>query len=167
MSNVLNTTKRQQILGLGSLGWSLRRIEAETGVRRETVSRYLKAAGIGIRPPGAWGHGEPKAAKEVITDPVAKAAIETITDSPPKSGGAPPGLSRRASQCEPHREEIEAALNLGRTAMSIWQDLVEQGFIGRYASVSRFVGKLRKAAGPRAHPVIITRPGEESQGAGR
>ncbi len=43
MANVLDREKQQQILALGRLGWSLRRIENETRVRRETVSRYLKA----------------------------------------------------------------------------------------------------------------------------
>jgi hypothetical protein len=38
MANVLDVEKRQQILALGRLGWSLRRIEQETGVRRETVA---------------------------------------------------------------------------------------------------------------------------------
>jgi hypothetical protein len=33
---------------LGRLGWSLRRIEQATGVRRETVSSYLQAAGIPV-----------------------------------------------------------------------------------------------------------------------
>jgi len=37
MSNVLSDDKRQQILALGQLGWSLRRIEQSTGVRRETA----------------------------------------------------------------------------------------------------------------------------------
>ena len=32
--------KKSQVLALLELGWSYRRIEAETGVRRETVSRY-------------------------------------------------------------------------------------------------------------------------------
>ncbi len=41
MANVLDAEKRQQILALGRLGWSLRRIEQETGIRPETVSRYL------------------------------------------------------------------------------------------------------------------------------
>jgi len=59
MANVLSTEKREQILALGRLGWSLRRIEAETGVRRETASAYLKAAGVAIRPPGRWGRSEP------------------------------------------------------------------------------------------------------------
>ena len=55
MSNVLSDDKRQQILALGRLGWPLRRIEQATGVRRETASAYLKAAGIYVRPPGGWG----------------------------------------------------------------------------------------------------------------
>ena len=46
MANVLGREKREQVLALGRLGWTLRRIEAETGVRRETASTYLKAAGI-------------------------------------------------------------------------------------------------------------------------
>jgi hypothetical protein len=33
----LTDEKQQQILALGPLGWTLRRIEAATGVRRETV----------------------------------------------------------------------------------------------------------------------------------
>jgi hypothetical protein len=37
MSNVLDHEKQQQILALGRLGWPLRRIEAATGIRRETV----------------------------------------------------------------------------------------------------------------------------------
>jgi len=59
MSNVLNEAKKQQVLALGRLGWPLRRIEQETGVRRETAGTYLKAAGIGVRPPGAWGRRSP------------------------------------------------------------------------------------------------------------
>ena len=45
MSNVLIEEKRQRVIALGRLGWSLRRIEQETGVRRETTGAYLKAAG--------------------------------------------------------------------------------------------------------------------------
>ena len=55
MSNVLNEEKQQQVIALGRLGWSLRRIEQQTSVRRETASAYLKAAGIAVRGPGRWG----------------------------------------------------------------------------------------------------------------
>ena len=40
MPNYLKMPKKLQILALLEFGWSYRRIEAETGVRRETVSRY-------------------------------------------------------------------------------------------------------------------------------
>ena len=56
MSNVLAEDTRQQVLALGRLGWSLRRIEGATGVRRETASGYLKAAGLVVR-----GRGRPSA----------------------------------------------------------------------------------------------------------
>ena len=43
MPNYLKMPKKSQVLALLELGWSYRRIEAETGVRRETVSRYDEA----------------------------------------------------------------------------------------------------------------------------
>ena len=55
MTNILSDDKRKQVLALGRLGWTLRRIEQATGVRRETASAYLKAAGLAVRPPGRWG----------------------------------------------------------------------------------------------------------------
>ncbi len=55
MANVLSDEKKQQVLALGRLGWSLRHIEQATGVRRETASIYLKTAGIAVRPAGGWG----------------------------------------------------------------------------------------------------------------
>jgi hypothetical protein len=48
MGNVLSKAKREQVIALGRLGWSLRRIEQATGVRRETASDYLRSAGITI-----------------------------------------------------------------------------------------------------------------------
>jgi hypothetical protein len=52
MSNVLGDTARQQIPALSRLGWTLSRIQRTTGVRRETVSRYLKAAALPVRGQG-------------------------------------------------------------------------------------------------------------------
>src|SRR5207302_11174114 len=84
MSNVLKEDKKQQVIALGRLGWTLRRIEQATGVRRETAGAYLKAAGIAVRPPGSWGKRAPaKPANGVITDSVdSKPAneAEVITD---------------------------------------------------------------------------------------
>jgi hypothetical protein len=55
MSNVLDDEKQRQIVALGRLGWTLRRIEAATGVRRETVGGYLRAAGLSVRARGRPG----------------------------------------------------------------------------------------------------------------
>ena len=53
MGNVLRREKREQVIALGRLGWTLRRIEEATGVRRETVGEYLRKAGVVIRLPGS------------------------------------------------------------------------------------------------------------------
>jgi transposase len=79
MSNVLSEEKKQQVIALGRLGWPLRRIEQETGVRRETAGAYLKAAGIGVRPPRAWGRRPPaKPANEVTTGSDATKPANTV-----------------------------------------------------------------------------------------
>jgi transposase len=161
MANVLSDDKRQQVLALGRLGWPLRRIQEATGVRRETASAYLRAAGVPIRPPRGWGHAKP--AKEVITDPIdgSKPAKDVITDSPVWPARC---RSPAASACEPYRELIEQGLSRRRNAMAIWQELVDRhGFGGGYPSVMRFVRKLRGASTPEAHAVIVTEPGEEAQ----
>jgi transposase len=172
-------TKQQQVLALGRLGWSLRRSESATGVRRETASDYLKAAGIPVRGrggrPRVW---PPKSATtpEMSTDPTAKPAISegVSTDSDrPKPATTPevstdlttvpvPGRAPSASACEPSRDFIAEALRHGRNAMAIWQDLVEDdGFTARYASVRRFVRTLRGTSSPEARVVITTAPGED------
>lgn len=181
--------KRQQIIALGRLGWSLRRIQKAVGVRRETASSYLREAGIVVRPPGGWGWPSAKPAIEVTTDsaaanpaikvitdraeeipPVvaaggAKAAIEVITDS--EAAPVPeraPSRSPSASACTAHRDTIELGLARGRNAKAIWQDLVDTcGFAAGYQSVRRFVRKLQAGTTPEARVVIETAPGEECQ----
>jgi len=96
MGNYLKMADKQRIQALLELGWSYRRIERETGVRRETVARYDPRL-------------DSKAAK-VPTGPLAKPA------------GVPTGS---ASACEPYREIIEAAVVRGLSAQRIWQDLQE------------------------------------------
>ena len=153
MGNVLDQSKQQQVVALGRLGWSLRRIEGATGVRRETASGYLKAARIPVRGRGRPGEGN---AKPAISE-------EVSTDLPP-TPWPPPGRAPCASACEPYREIVADALARGRNAMAIWQDLVDDhGFSARYASVRRFVQQLRGRAPAEARVVITTAPGEEGQ----
>jgi len=46
VSNVLSEKEKQQVIALGWLGWSLRQIERETGIRRETIAAYPEQAGV-------------------------------------------------------------------------------------------------------------------------
>jgi transposase len=81
VSNVLNEKTKQQVIALGRLGWSLRRIQKATGVRRETAAAYLREAAIPVRSPGLWGHGS-ASPKEVVADP-ASAATSGADAGPP------------------------------------------------------------------------------------
>jgi transposase len=190
MANVLNEEKKQQVLALGRLGWSLRRIQQAIHVRRETASAYLKAAGIAVRPPSGWGRCEPKPANEVITDSdAAKPAISVIPDpldpncnpnpENPSNKGRSKTTSKPANEnevitdsavvsgpsaCEPYREAIDLGISRGRNAMAIWQDLVsEYGFASSYQSVQRFVRKRCGTQTPEARVVIVTAAGQEAQ----
>jgi transposase len=178
MGNVLSETKRQQVIALGQLGWSLRRIEQETGIRRETAGCYLKAAGIAVGRPGGWKRNPgAKPAMPVTTgssleipslnlqtECFSKPAMEVTTDLAPSIAPVDERRQTSASACELYRETIELGLSQGRNAMGIWQDLVDScGFAGGYQSVKRFVRKLRGMRSPEARVVIETLPGEEAQ----
>ena len=155
-------------------------------MRRETASAYLKAAGVGVRPPGGWGRRAPaKPANEVTTGSDAGPVERTANPNPEnlstkekaKAKSAKPanevttglgaGLeaeNAKRSVCEPFREAIELGLSRSHDATAIWQDLVsESGFGGGYQTVKRFVRKLRGSSHSQPRAVIRTGPGEESQ----
>src|SRR5207245_2432095 len=81
MSNVLSEQAKQQVIALGRLGWSLRRIQQETGIRRETASVYLKAAGITVPPPGRRRQQPAKPAIAVTTGSAQLAPPNTNTNT--------------------------------------------------------------------------------------
>jgi transposase len=185
MGNVLEKAKQEQVIALGRLGWSLRRIEAATGVRRETAGGYLRSAGIALRTPGGWGRRPPaiaatsvttgsdssNPANEVITGffgstPAENSnpANEVITGFLPEVTLPKQGGKRPSGASESFREMIELELSRGRNAMGIYQDLVDgHGFTSNYQSVQRFVRKLRGAVSPEARVIIETKLGEECQ----
>src|SRR6185295_4695816 len=99
MSNVLADDKHHQIVALGRLGWSLRRIEQATGVRRETISGYLKAVGLVVH-----GRGRRRA-------PTAKPAISAAAVST-DSGGVNPAI------CDAVSTESDEAKAATRAAVS-------------------------------------------------
>jgi hypothetical protein len=127
MGNVLSKERREQVIALGRLGWSLRRIEQATGVRRETAGDYLRVAGIELRAPGGWGHhSAAKPAIEVTTgsgdgsgSQVSKPAIGVTTGFLKGEAASGPAAKRSVSACQPYRELIGLEIERGRNAMGI------------------------------------------------
>jgi len=129
MSNVLNEAKKQQVLALGRLGWPLRRIEQETGVRRETAGAYLKAAGIGVRPPGVWGRrppAKPANENEVTTGSDAVKPTPTINLNPnlnPNPNPNPENLSSngktKATSKPANANEVTTGFGVESTGLEV------------------------------------------------
>ena len=150
MANVLRPEKQEQVRALGRLGWSVRQIHRETDVDRAFVRRYLEEAGIPIReprgrrrPPSVPGS---KPASQVTAGPDAdsKPASQVFPGSDAVAAREECLTSAAKSACEPHRDFIAAALDVGRNGKAIWQDLVDRhGFTHHYESVKRFVRRLR------------------------
>jgi hypothetical protein len=121
VSNVLNEQTKQQVIALGRLEWSLRRIQKTTGVRRETAAAYLREAGVAVRPPGLWGNWSAigdlpvTATGADVGPPSAKPAIEVTTDFGVELATSPDSCEaqrsaagyrwdhRRSSACRGHR----------------------------------------------------------------
>jgi transposase len=166
MANRLKMAQQQSIMALARLGWSYRRIAAEVGVDRETVSRLVRASRAD--PPDAAPGG-----------PLANAAIPITGSAPangaipgsnaailiPGSGGPPAGTpAGQRSRCEPLREIILGKLEQGLTARRIWQDLRdEHAFADGYQCVQRFVKRLGGAGIPLPFRRMECAPGAEAQ----
>lgn len=142
MKSHLRVTIRTLLQG----GASQREVERATGVDRKTIRRYAREA----KSPGVATGSEP-----------GKTGEEPGDIPPPRPPARPPKQARSA--CEEHRAWIEAQVELGRNAQSIYQDLIEGGgFTHRYNSVKRFVRTL-KAREPERFDVLESLPGEEAQ----
>ena len=167
MPNYLQMPKQQQVVALLALDWSYRRIEAETGVRRETVSRYDRArrANAAKTFPGS----EPVApdAPEEHRAAEASNAAKTFAGFPPNAAKVFPGSATTAaprSRCAAaaYRTAITEKLDAGLSLQRIWQDLVEEfGYGASYESVKRFARTL--APRRRAVGVFHCAPGAEGQ----
>jgi Toprim domain len=83
MGNYLKMVDKQRILALLSLGWSYRRVERATGVRRETVARYDPRRGPGpAANPANLSTGSPAAAfRRVVVALDADAAGDRASDA--------------------------------------------------------------------------------------
>jgi hypothetical protein len=175
-------SKQQQILALGRLGWTLSRIQQTTDVRRETISGYLKAAGIPVR-----GRGRPSESK---TKPAISGRQVSTDSGPSKPGHFRGGVHRLGATTSGHQDGAVHGLGRGPTSGPCAErervrtvsradqrnararaqrdgDLAgprgRPRLHARYASVRRFVVTLRGTAAPEARFVITTAPGEEGQ----
>jgi transposase len=134
MGNYLKMADVQRVKALIELGWSYRRIERETGIRRETVARY-----------------DPRRDSKPANMPTGSGAEPANVTTGPRSAA------------EPYRSEIETALKKGLTAQRIWQDLREDyGFSHSYSCVRRFVRGLKRSH-PEVVGVMEHPPGKEAQ----
>jgi hypothetical protein len=105
MANYLKMPKKSQVLALLELGWSYRRIEAETGVRRETVSGYDAARQA--NPAKTFPGSDPSPPADFPDDPGDddSNAAKTFAGSgsnpaktfPARADGSPPGCTARPS----------------------------------------------------------------------
>jgi len=136
-------------------GVSQREIERRTGVDRKTIRRYAHGNDVSKSPTLATGSAGLTGQNPPPRPPAVDGATGEVADL--KLAGRTP------SACEPNRVWIESQVELGRNAMSIYQDLVEtRGFTHRYNSVKRFVAKLRVRE-PERFDVLEFSPGEEAQ----
>lgn len=151
--NVLKPQKQSDIEILLRAGLSHREIERRVHVRRETVGRYAEIF--------EERNSKPASPEGVATGVLVKTSQEFDPRPPAQKPKKMP--KQAASACNGHCEWIQTQVGLGRNAMSIYQDLVEQfGFTHKYNSVKRFVRKL-KANAPERFDILEYLPGEEAQ----
>jgi len=152
--NVLKAHKRITITTLQAGGASQREIARRTGVDRKTIRRHAQAANS----PGVATGSEGPSGQ---IPPPRPPGDEGFWAAP--APGVQSAWRPTPSACEAHRGWIEEQVQLGRNAVSIYQDLVEgHGFSHRYNSVKRFVAHLRRRE-PERFDVLEYLPGEEAQ----
>jgi len=163
MPNYLKMPKKSQVLALLELGWSYRRIERETGVRRETVSGYdqLRRANPANTFPGS--DGSPPSDSHGSMPGEESNAAKTFPGSganPAKTfAGSDPRVRFAAAH---YHDAILDKRTHGLTAQRIWQDLTEEfGYGHSYESVKRYLRTI--APRDRVVGVFESEAGQEGQ----
>lgn len=159
--NVLKPAKRAAVVILLNNGISQHEISRKAKIDRKTIRKYARKM-------DESSSGEGLEAESLENGMVATGLHDAEVQNPPPR---PPGISSKdgkipfhaRSSCEPHRTWIEQQVRLGRNAVSIYQDLVEQfSFTHQYNSVKRFVRGLRRKD-PEQYDRLEFLPGEEAQ----
>jgi hypothetical protein len=114
LANYLKMLKRQEVLALLALKWSFRRIERETGVRRETVSAYARgtdsnpaktfpgSGGLGLSFRGFGGRGWSKPGQNVPRLRVKSGQnVPRLPVAAEVCGGRPPRHDHGEAGCRP------------------------------------------------------------------
>ena len=133
----------QEILRRVQAGQSDRAIHAELGVHRDTVRKYRE-----------WAVEE-----GLLEGPLPDLATlqERLSHMQPEC--QPP---QNLSSVEPYRALVKGLRQAGVEIAAIYQRLQEQGYVGSYQSVWRFVRKLEPGV-PDATVRVERGPGEEAQ----
>lgn len=163
MANYLKVKKQQHVIALLELGWSYRRIEAETGVRRETVSRYdqLRRSKPARVFPGSSAVERPRNGdfRGLADSNPAKVFPGSGSNAAKVFPGSEP---IRRSAAAAYHDVITGQLDKRLSVQRIWQDLVaDYGYGHSYESVKRYVRSLRRTG--RVVGVCHSEPGEEGQ----
>src|SRR5215831_2743662 len=163
MPNYLKMPKKSQVLALLELGWSYRRIEAETGVRRATVSRYDRMRGSNAAKTFPGSDAAPHRESPDLLPADDSNAAKTFAGSDPNPAKTFPGSAPRLRfAAAVYRTAITEKLDAGLSLQRIWQDLVEEyGYGASYESVKRFARTI--APKRRAVGVFHCAPGAEGQ----
>jgi transposase len=158
MAHRVKVAVANAILVLAQRGWSFRRIAAELGIDRETVTRHVRAAERSANAAiSTAGADVPDGRLTVGTDRGAPPSV------PPNAAISTAGKAGRQSHCDPHLPVIRAAVEQGLSAQRIFQDLAaDHGFAGSYSSVKRFIQRL-VATTPFPFRRIECEPGAEAQ----
>ena len=154
--NVLKPDKKATLVTLLKNKISQREINRKVGIDRKTIRKYGREFDI-----------IPVPEKDDFLSSAELAATGQDKDQNPPP--RPPAFLvekipfHARSACEPHQKWIEQQVQLGRNAMAIYQDLVEQfNFNHKYNSVKRFVRGLKHKA-PEQFDRLEFLPGEEAQ----
>ena len=137
--NVLKPDKKATIITLLTHGISQHEISRKAGIDRKTIRRYGRLHNL----PPAKDRLE---SKSPSGQGVATGSADSTGQNPPPrppafAGGGPESImipAHARSDCEEHRQWIEQQVQLGRNAVAMYQDLVEQfGFTSRYNSARK------------------------------
>jgi len=163
--NVLKPDKKATIITLLANKISQHEISRKAGIDRKTIRRYGRLHNL-LPPIPSAAESKSPSGQGVATGSADSTGQNPPSRPPAFAGGSPESIripAHARSACEEHRQWIEKQVQLGRNAVAMYQDLVEQfGFTSRYNSVKRFVRALRKKQ-PQQYDRLEFLPGEEAQ----